>query len=170
MKEQLKGLKDLIPATIRHMGMMKDFNSHVILQRWNEIVGAEIAVHCRAVLLQRGVLLVEVDSPVWGHHLSMMKREIVEKANGLIGEKLVEDIRFKAGNLKDSQNTQQDGDSSVEQQQPLLWQVKLDSSEREWLERTVRYAGDPALRRKMTRILPCNRGLRKRFYCTLQPV
>ncbi len=161
MKNTMKGLKDLIPATIRHMGMTKDFNGHVVVMRWPEIVGSENAAHCRALSVQRGVVLVEVDSPVWGHHLSMMKREMIAKANELIGEKLIEDIRFKAGYFKDSQNNQQDGELSPVQEIPALWQVRLSTGERAWLEETVKSTADPALRRKMTRILRKELALRK---------
>ncbi len=161
MKNTMSDLRNLVPATIRRLGLLKNFNSQVVMMRWPEIVGPENALHCRAVSLQRGVINVEVDSPVWAHHLSMMKREMIAKANGIAGEKLVEDIRFKAGYFEKSQNNQQDGDLSTAEKGPALWQVQLSEAERKWLEQTVRGASNPELRRKMTRILRKELAMRK---------
>ena len=161
MKNTMSDLRNLVPATIRRLGLLKNFNSQVIMMRWAEIVGVENAAHCRAVSLQRGVVSVEVDSSVWAHHLSMMKTEMIDKANKIAGEKLVEDIRFKAGYLKKSQNYQQDEALIKNEARTALWQVHLSEAEKSWLEETVRNTANPELRRKMTRILRKELALRK---------
>jgi predicted nucleic acid-binding Zn ribbon protein len=51
------------------------------LGRWEKAVGPAIAKHTRAIRVEKGVLWVEVDHPIWKSELHHRKRQILEILN-----------------------------------------------------------------------------------------
>ena len=45
------------------------------------------------------LLLVCASSSVWIHQLQFLKADIIDNVNRALGKKLVEDIKFKVGNV-----------------------------------------------------------------------
>jgi len=68
---------------------------------WDDVVDSKIQKHTRALKLQRGALYVIVDNAIWAQELNFFKQEIMEKINGKAGRKIVKDIRFKVGGVKE---------------------------------------------------------------------
>ncbi|MBU0573745.1 MAG: DUF721 domain-containing protein [Candidatus Margulisiibacteriota bacterium] len=66
-----------------------------VLSFWEKCVEGEISKHTEAIKIEKGVLSVEVDSPVWSQELTYIRFEIVDKINALHGSKVLSDIRFK---------------------------------------------------------------------------
>src|SRR5262245_31810770 len=65
---------------------------------WAEAVGAEFAPHTRVGGLKRGVLEVEVASPVLLQELAHFhKRRVLERLRGLLPGVTVADLRFRSG-------------------------------------------------------------------------
>ena len=83
-----------------------------VAQVWGEAVGAEVAKHTRVKGVQRGRLLVAVDSSVWATQLQVMSERLKECINEEIGRELVRTIRFTV-----TQDVEQDRaeESKVEQ-------------------------------------------------------
>lgn len=51
------------------------------LAQWEKAVGPLIAKHSKAIRVQEGLLLVEVDHPIWKTELHHRKRQILEILN-----------------------------------------------------------------------------------------
>jgi predicted nucleic acid-binding Zn ribbon protein len=51
------------------------------IKKWDFIVGPVIAKHSRAARINQGVLIVEVDHPVWRSELHFRKKEIIHQLN-----------------------------------------------------------------------------------------
>ncbi|MEN6414007.1 MAG: DUF721 domain-containing protein [Veillonellales bacterium] len=152
-------LRDILPLTIKKLGLQKKYNAESAIQHWQEIVGEKISTHAAPVMVQRGVLLIAVSSPVWGHHLSMMKAEILSKINHFIGEKLIEDIRFQAGYLKNSQNQEpNEPEPSIQQQ---LRSLRLEETEVSAAYSLVEKMQDEQLRKKIFQIVKKDLKLKK---------
>ena len=71
-----------------------------MIVHWGEIVGPEIAAHATAVSVAAGSLRVVVNSPVWSHHLMMLRQNLIEKINKFAGEKVISHIHFTIGSGK----------------------------------------------------------------------
>ncbi|MBP1765816.1 MAG: hypothetical protein H6Q65_2874 [Firmicutes bacterium] len=100
--------KIVMPA-LQSNGMKDKFVIYYTLSHWQEIVGPDISLHTNPGHVQAGTLFVNVDNSVWCHHLTMMKEDILEKINCFAAksfavEKIIRNIRFQAGNLKNKQN------------------------------------------------------------------
>jgi predicted nucleic acid-binding Zn ribbon protein len=75
-------LLDIIKkAQSRYPAFSKRLTEAEALSRWDTAVGPAIAKHSRAIRVQDGVLLVEVDHPIWKAELHHRKRQILEILN-----------------------------------------------------------------------------------------
>jgi predicted nucleic acid-binding Zn ribbon protein len=68
-----------------------------IAELWSEAVGADVAKHCRPVIVRAGVLEAEVDSSVWCQQLQMRRPELLAKLQATLGEDAPSDLRFRVG-------------------------------------------------------------------------
>ena len=66
---------------------------------WNSVVGEAIARQAQPQQIRAMVLWVNVSSSTWMQQLEFMKRQIVERINERIGEKVISDIRFRIGEI-----------------------------------------------------------------------
>ena len=71
-----------------------------IRESWQGLLGEEIAKHSAPVSIRDGKLQVLVDSSAWLQHLTIKKRDILEKLKQVPLSKPVEEIRFRQGNLR----------------------------------------------------------------------
>ncbi|MCU1351029.1 MAG: hypothetical protein JWM05_238 [Acidimicrobiales bacterium] len=68
--------------------------------RWDELVGAEVAEHARPVAIERGVLSVVVDNPAWAGHLRWATADVMRQLDRLLGPGEVTRIRVRVGGEK----------------------------------------------------------------------
>ena len=149
----MQKMVDIIPITLRHMGIEKKYNSQSIIVHWKKIVGSEISTHAYPIIVQSGILVIGVNNSVWLHHLSMMKDNIISKINQFIGEKLILDIRFQAGYFKKFQN-EENTDTDLHSSQKVKFnKIKLDESDVKMIYQTVEPIKDNYLKQKIIRTM-----------------
>ncbi|SMC91241.1 DUF721 domain-containing protein [Sporomusa malonica] len=149
-------LKDVLPGTLKSMGLTKKYNAQSVIIHWQEIVGEEISSHSWPISVERGTLLLAVNNPVWSHHLMMLKLGIMDKINTFLNEKLIVDIRFQAGDLKKYQNHQEDGENIA-----ILQPAKLDAGELADVWQKTEAIQDANLRKKCYYMLIKQTGITK---------
>jgi len=66
---------------------------------WESAVGDVIAKNTKPEAFKGKLLLVHVNSPPWMHQLQFLKKDIIKKVNHVLGKELVQDIRFKIGQI-----------------------------------------------------------------------
>jgi hypothetical protein len=155
----MEKIDNILPVTIKKMGIFKPYTVNSVIAHWQEIVGEEIALHTYPQEIQRFTIFVSVDNSVWCHHLSMMKKNIIDKINSFAGEKLVRDIRFQAGYFKNCQNQITDGDEIVSPYN--INKIPLAQQELDSIHNTVEGLGNKYLKQKLIRILRKDYALRK---------
>lgn len=64
---------------LRDRNLLEDYDGWMVVSRWPEIVGDEIARKAKAEKYEAGVLFVSVDDNSWRQELSMRYDEIMEK-------------------------------------------------------------------------------------------
>jgi predicted nucleic acid-binding Zn ribbon protein len=69
-------------------------------QRWEQIVGPDLAVRCEPVRLAGGTLVVRAESQVWATQLRYLLPQLAAKANEVLGEGQVRDVRLVVGPLE----------------------------------------------------------------------
>ena len=75
----------------------REIKEHRLLSHWKSIVGERIANNTFPDGFEKGTLWVRVKSSAWMHELSFMKSGMITKANEILGEKKVTDIRLHLG-------------------------------------------------------------------------
>jgi len=56
-----------------------------LLQRWPEVVGEQMAAHCRPVALRANVLTVVADEPAWGAQLGWLEADLRRRLDEALG-------------------------------------------------------------------------------------
>ena len=57
-------------------------------------MGERVAEVSQAEKIEKGVLFVRVESPVWRNELSFMKQNLIENINKKLNKQIVKDIKF----------------------------------------------------------------------------
>lgn len=147
-------IKDVMPSTLKSLGVTKQYNAQSVIVHWQEIAGEEIASHAWPISIQRGIMLLAVNNSVWSHHLMMLKSGIINKINAFLNEKMVIDIRFQAGDLRKYQNCEEDRENTS-----ILQPTKLDSEELASLWQATAAIQDNNLRKKCYYVLIKQTGI-----------
>ncbi len=64
---------------------------------WDLLAGQDVSRHARAVHVDHGTLIVEVESPAWMHRLQMEEGELRARINRHFKEEIIRQIRFRLG-------------------------------------------------------------------------
>ncbi len=91
----VKRIGALIAHLVREMGMEEAVRFEEIKKKWEDIFGEPLSLHMYPSRLQRGELLINVDSPLWLQQLSFLKTQIIRN----LAPFEIRDIRFRIGKL-----------------------------------------------------------------------
>lgn len=69
--------------------------SVLIAKNWQMCAGSQIDKKTAINRLQNGILFVNTENAVWANHLTLLKRELLNKLNSSIAPFSISDIRFK---------------------------------------------------------------------------
>jgi predicted nucleic acid-binding Zn ribbon protein len=70
-----------------------------LTDRWEDVVGPELARRCEPVRVAGGVLVVRAESQTWATQLSYMTRQLVSQVNDHLGSGRVREVRVVVGPL-----------------------------------------------------------------------
>jgi hypothetical protein len=82
----------IVPRVLKDMNIGGRVRNWQVVDKWEEIVGPNIASHAKAVSVDSENLFIAVDNPVWQSQLFMMKSEILKKVRKL--DARIKDVRF----------------------------------------------------------------------------
>jgi predicted nucleic acid-binding Zn ribbon protein len=85
-------LGDVLRAALGRLPEAQRLADHAVWTHWDAVVGATLARHARPERLQRGLLIVAVDSPEWMQELQFLKHELRERLNARLGRRAVRDV------------------------------------------------------------------------------
>lgn len=93
----MRSLKDVLPGTLRSLGIARRTREAQALLVWGEVVGPLLAAETQAFQLRGSTLWVRTTSAALAHQLHIEKPGLVERLNDRIGALAVRDIRFLQG-------------------------------------------------------------------------
>lgn len=96
-KTQLRPIGPVLGKVLDELGLDGASSALRISELWKDAVGAEIARHCRPVIVRGGVLEAEVDSSVWCQELQMQRPALLERLRETLGADAPSDLRFRVG-------------------------------------------------------------------------
>lgn len=64
-----------------------------VLSRWDELVGADIALHCRPERFENAVVTVRCDSTAWATQLKLLTPALLQRFEEALGPGIVTTLR-----------------------------------------------------------------------------
>lgn len=92
-------MSDMISKITARYGVGSRQSHHQIQGVFDQIVGTNMANHCRVGGLNRGVLEIQVSHPVINQQLGMRRHEIIEKLKQKLPNEKIRDLRFRSGQI-----------------------------------------------------------------------
>jgi predicted nucleic acid-binding Zn ribbon protein len=92
-------------------GKMKQYQ---IWDVWDSVVGPHLALQAQPHKIRNMVLWVNVSSSTWMQELEFMKHLIIERLNEHIGEKVINDLRFRIGEISPTNDEVSKKDTPLE--------------------------------------------------------
>ncbi len=87
----------VLDSLFKQQGIEESIRVHRAVLDWDAVVGDTVARHASAVHIERGTLVVEVESSVWMHRLQMEEATLRAQVNRHYGEDIIRQIRFRLG-------------------------------------------------------------------------
>ena len=87
----------LVPRVLEDLGFEGAARIVAIAERWEEVVGPEIARHCQPSSLRDGTLEATVDSSVWCQQLRLQTPEILAALQRVFGAEAPTALRLRVG-------------------------------------------------------------------------
>jgi predicted nucleic acid-binding Zn ribbon protein len=89
----------ILDSFFKQQGLEEAIRIHRAVVDWGSVVGDAVSRHTRAVHVEHGTLIVEVESPGWMHRLQMQEGELRTRINRHFGEEIIRQIRFRLGSM-----------------------------------------------------------------------
>ena len=96
-RSQPERLGALVPRVLRDLGLQESARALRLAERWETLVGAEVARHSRPTGMRAGVLEVTVDSSAWCQQLQMRRPELLASLREALGEDAPRDLWLRVG-------------------------------------------------------------------------
>ncbi len=90
----MESLAGVLPRVLKQLGLEEGLLGWRAVREWEQVVGARVARHTRAVAFRDGVLHVEVEGSAWMHELGFLKTDLMRRINRHLGSCLVRNLRF----------------------------------------------------------------------------
>jgi predicted nucleic acid-binding Zn ribbon protein len=71
-----------------------------VFTRWDEIVGDDVATHCRPVSITGRILLVEASDPTWASELRWLENEVLARLSEVCGSDRISAVKVRVGGRK----------------------------------------------------------------------
>lgn len=85
-------LGEVIKEYLKALGLERKMKEISIINKWEQIIGKQIALATKNIYIDKGRLFIKVDSSVIKNELLMLKRGLIKKINDEAGEQIIYDI------------------------------------------------------------------------------
>ena len=96
-RSQPEPLGALVPRVLKDLGLEESARALRVAERWEVVVGAEVARHSHPTGIRGGVLEVTVDSSVWCQQLQMRRPELLASLREALGADAPRDLWLRVG-------------------------------------------------------------------------
>ena len=146
----LQRLSNVLTGILKKHNIFFDSEEQRLLEVWQKAVGPQISVQTRPDRLKRNTLFVKVSSSVWMHQLHILKQEIIEKINQLLGKELIKNIHFSMGDIPSTMPTNSYSSPFSPDSYPLR------DKDKELIEKSISSVADRELKEILRRVMTKN--------------
>lgn len=92
MSTDYKSLQQVLQAIIKEQKLNDELQRSDLMEKFNEIVGEQIARQVKLKNFEKGILKIEVESSAWKNEIFLLREKIIEKLNKAFGKQVVKQI------------------------------------------------------------------------------
>jgi predicted nucleic acid-binding Zn ribbon protein len=94
-RDEPRPLRDALAEVSSDLGLPDPDAFGSLVTHWHELVGGEIAAHCRLQSLRDGVLRVTADTAPRATQLRYLESDLVRRASALVGPGIVRAVHVR---------------------------------------------------------------------------
>jgi predicted nucleic acid-binding Zn ribbon protein len=84
----------VLDRLVKARGWKRPAAEATVFGRWEQVVGEDVAAHCRPVKLENGELTVEAESTAWATQLRMLAGKLLIRIAGEVGNNVVKKLHI----------------------------------------------------------------------------
>ena len=92
--KDMKNLSESLEKVLKDYNLEKAFKQSQVFELWEEVVGTRIAQNSTPVRMDRGKLVIQVQSPAWRNEIQYYHEQIKREINKRLKEEVVKKIVF----------------------------------------------------------------------------
>lgn len=135
----------ILASFFRDAGMAEKFTLARLQAEWTERFDAPLSLHTFPSSLNKSLLVVNVDSPLWMQQLKFFKQAMLKKIS-CYG---VTSIDFRQGRVNMPGFTR----GQQRQEEEIVQEKELGPADTEWIEQTLCCISDPELKERIKAVL-----------------
>jgi predicted nucleic acid-binding Zn ribbon protein len=93
--EEPVSIADALARVQAELGLPETDALRALTNAWATVVGTDVAAHARLDAVRDETISITVDSTLWATQLRYLEADIVERANDLVGSRVVHGIRVR---------------------------------------------------------------------------
>ena len=98
-KAEFEHIRGVIADILKNYRRESDEELLQVWHVWEGVVGDVIAQNAKPAAFKGRILIVHTTSSTWVHQLQFLKEEIVGKLNTALGKTLIDDLKFRVGQV-----------------------------------------------------------------------
>lgn len=92
MSTDYQSLQQILQTIIKNQKLDEVLERNELIEKFEEIVGNQIAKQVKVKNFEKGILKIEVESSVWKNEIFLLRERIIEKINQSFGKTIVKQI------------------------------------------------------------------------------
>ncbi len=145
----------ILEKTLKKMSLDGKLKEQEIWNIWSSVVGEPVSRHAQPDFMNNKILFVRVSSSPWMQQLHYLGRGICEALNKRLGTHVVEEMRFKLGEVdppcKETQNSSRSSDTTPTRKKDIPKEIR----------QTLSSIKDVEVRKILGRVILMDQGKRK---------
>ncbi|MET7393083.1 DciA family protein [Dactylosporangium sp. NPDC005572] len=86
---------DVLQRLVKQRGWQRPAAEAKVFGEWAQVVGDDVAAHCRPLKLEQGELTVEAESTAWATQLRMLAGKLLARIAGEVGHNVVTKLHIQ---------------------------------------------------------------------------
>ncbi|MDN5822041.1 MAG: DciA family protein [Brachybacterium sp.] len=87
-----QGIENVLKKVLGNLGWNAGMSAGRVLEEWDDIVGERLAIHCRPVSFEEGVLVVSASSSAWAAQLRMLTPQLITTIEERVGSHVISEL------------------------------------------------------------------------------
>ena len=96
----LLDFNDIMKDIVKELNVEDDFLIILLRNNWEKITGGIMSTHSIPDRIFKDILFVSVDHPIYANEIVMMKKNILQKIDDIIGHNIIKTVKAEVKRLK----------------------------------------------------------------------